>query len=124
MNGPGDVDWEMEALLSMDGEIGDAGDGLWFKIEAERVGKDDHRPHGIKYSLTLHDKTGQRIFGIDNAHSIGKPRRGPGYRRITAWGHLHEGKRKKRYEYRTACDLLKDFFDAIEAEKKRRRGRT
>jgi hypothetical protein len=27
-------------------------------------------PHGIRYSLTLHDQSGVRILGYDNAHSI------------------------------------------------------
>jgi hypothetical protein len=27
------------------------------------------RPYGVKYSLTLHDLAGRRIYGIDNAHA-------------------------------------------------------
>jgi len=32
--------------------------------------KAKHIPHGIKYSLTLHDKYNKRIIGFDNAHAF------------------------------------------------------
>jgi hypothetical protein len=28
------------------------------------------RPHGLKYSLTLHAEDGARLLGFDNAHRI------------------------------------------------------
>ncbi len=34
-------------------------------IEASTV-----RPHGIKYSFTLHDVDGTRLLGFDNAHGL------------------------------------------------------
>ncbi|MGN7612859.1 toxin-antitoxin system TumE family protein [Magnetococcales bacterium HHB-1] len=45
-------------------------DGYWYKIEAQKVKITPQRPHGIRYSLTLHTKRGERIFGIDNAHPV------------------------------------------------------
>lgn len=115
------VDWEMEALLLMNGEVHDAGGGLWYQIKAQKVEQTTNRPHGIRYSLTLHDRDNTRIFGIDNAHRLEKPRKGPGYKRIIKFDHQHDGKKIKIYEYRSACDLLEDFFDRLDRELKKRK---
>jgi hypothetical protein len=45
--------WSLETLFDMVG-IGELGGGYWYKIEAEHVEPSSQRPHGIKYSLTLH----------------------------------------------------------------------
>ena len=31
-----------------------------------------HRPHGIRYSFTLHDTDGTRLLGFDNAHGVSR----------------------------------------------------
>lgn len=33
------------------------------------------KPHGMRYSLTLHDVDGTRLMGFDNAHGIGRETR-------------------------------------------------
>ena len=66
------------------------------------------RPHGIKYSFTLHDMDGARLLGIDNAHGIG---------RAQAYDHRHRFRRAAelvRYDYRGADELICDFFAAVE----------
>ena len=62
-------------LLEMNGQLVNRADGYWYKIEAYQVEPTKHRPHGIRYNLTLHDKYNRRIFGIDNAHGVKIPKR-------------------------------------------------
>ena len=61
-------DHSLELLLDLDGLKFAQEGGYWIKYEVSDVAKTPERPHGIKYSLTLHDPQGERIFGIDNAH--------------------------------------------------------
>jgi len=67
-----DVDHELECLLGLDGHEFQFGAGFYVKLEAQSVGATAGRPAGIKYSLTLHDPGGHRIYGMDNAHGIRK----------------------------------------------------
>ncbi len=60
----------LESLLELDGEIFPMEKGYWTKIEAKMVQPNDKIPHGIKYSLTLHDRNNSRILGYDNAHGF------------------------------------------------------
>ncbi len=39
-----------------------------MQFKASRVEADEHTPHGIRYSLSLHDEKNIRIVGYDNAH--------------------------------------------------------
>lgn len=65
-------DQTIETLLLLDGTryVIDEILGLWVKFEAKKVSPTTDRPHGIRYSLTLHDRTNERIIGFDNAHAI------------------------------------------------------
>jgi hypothetical protein len=66
------------------------------------------RPHGIKYSFTLHDIDGSRLLGFDNAHGI--PRQ-------ETYDHEHrygERREPRSYEFRGADELICDFFAAVE----------
>ncbi|TCG02804.1 hypothetical protein BZM27_53140, partial [Paraburkholderia steynii] len=58
-----DRDPGMDTLLVMDGEVFtlDATGQLWVKFEATRCTVTTERPHGLRYSLTLHDETGARL---------------------------------------------------------------
>ncbi len=58
----------LEVLLQLDNEIFPMENGFWTKFEAKQVVVNEHIPHGIKYSLTLHDPSNTRILGYDNAH--------------------------------------------------------
>ena len=60
----------LERLLDLDGLLAEVGGGFWITIVAQRVPAEAARPHGISYSLTLHEPGGRRVFGIDNAHAV------------------------------------------------------
>lgn len=57
-------------LLDLDGELFPLGNGYWAKIEVALAPKTSQRPHGIKYSLTLHNRANERLLGYDNAHAF------------------------------------------------------
>ncbi len=60
----------IDTLLDLDGIMIEQAGGYWTKFEAREVPKTEEIPHGIRYSLTLHDKHGNRIMGFDNAHFV------------------------------------------------------
>jgi len=100
-------DHDLSFLLSLDGLEFQFALGFVVKIEAREVAATRHRPHGVKYSLTLHDPAGRRIYGIDSAHGIrGQPE----------YDHRHVyGARKVRgYVYRGPVGLLEDFYREVE----------
>ena len=103
------VDAGLATLLEMDGEVYPMDNGYWTKIEVRQVEPNKKIPHGIKYSLTLHDKNNMRILGYDNAHSI-KPIRKKYRAKKTEWDHKHEKDKVKSYEFETAGQLLEDFW--------------
>jgi hypothetical protein len=72
MSGP---DIGLETLLDLDGSILEQEGGYWIKIEARRGRSSEHAPHGVRYSLTLHDKYGTRVLGYDNAHAVKPPKK-------------------------------------------------
>lgn len=45
----------LDTLLELHGSILDQDGGYWIKIEAYRVTGSAEIPHGIRYSLTLHE---------------------------------------------------------------------
>lgn len=79
--------------------------GYWTKIEAKMVSSNDQIPHGIKYSLTLHDKDNLRVLGYDNAHGVKTKKTKFGTKK-TEWGHRHERDEIKSYEFQSAEQLL------------------
>jgi len=101
-------------LLDLDGLLVEVGGGFWVKIVAKRVPPDKSRPHGIAYALTFHEPTGERIFGIDNAHAV-RTTRGPAGRLRSEHDHLHRRETIRPYHYRDADTLLKDFQREVEA---------
>ena len=114
-------DHSLELLLDLDGLNFAQEGGYWIKYEVSAVENTAERPHGIKYSLTLHDPQGERIFGIDNAHRP-KKRRGPAARstRPKAADHMHRGGREYTYEFEGAETLLVDFDKGVNAALKMR----
>jgi len=67
---------DLETLLVLDGTEIELMDGRFFaKFEAHLVETSPEVPHGVKYSITLHDRSGRRLFGFDNAHPV-KVKRG------------------------------------------------
>ncbi|MEX0842442.1 MAG: DUF6516 family protein [Xanthobacteraceae bacterium] len=102
----------LERLLELDGLLVEVGGGYWMKVVAKRVPPEITRPHGIAYALTLHDLAGERIFGIDNAHSV-RVTRGPAGRLRREHDHLHRGGTLRPYRYTDADTLLEDFLGEV-----------
>ena len=87
--------------------------GYWTKFEAYKIEQSIHIPHGIKYSLTLHNSSNIRIFGIDNAHGF-KPKKKKYGAKIITWDHKHKQKVVVNYEFENAGQLLEDFWAGVE----------
>ena len=106
-----DDDLDLKTLLNLDKEMFFLGKGYWVKFEARIVEKNEHIPHGIRYSLTLHDANNTRILGYDNAHSPKLPKGRKRYAaKKTAWDHKHECMKVYNYEFESASHLLEDFW--------------
>lgn len=109
-------DTGLDVLLELSGTEYTEDNGYWYRIEAWRVTPDAQIPHGIRYNLTLHDHHNQRIFGMDNAHAPHQAR--GSYRgRLVEYDHVHSHMNDKGtpYAFRSAQQLLHDFFDAVDA---------
>ncbi len=115
------ADHTFRLLLDLDGLNYVYGGGYWIKYAVSAVPISPECPHGIRYSLTLHDRSGNRVFGIDNAHSP-KTRGGPGGKsaRPTAADHLHRGGRICQYQFVDVETLLADFDKGVIATLKKR----
>ena len=102
----------LETLLDLDGEIFMMDGGCWAKFEVKRVELSSAIPHGIRYSLTLHDRNNVRIIGFDNAHAIKTKswKRFSG-RKVT-WDHKHHMDKVESYDFESAAQLLDDFWSA------------
>jgi hypothetical protein len=108
----------LEFLLSLDGDIQVQDDGEhWIKIEAKRVDATPDRPHGIKYSLTLHGVDGERLIGFDNAHAVpptGSDFKHAGKKYPFDHQHRHAKDKGVLYEFDTAYQLLSDFYAEVD----------
>ena len=100
-------DYELEVLLDLDGHEFDFASNYIVKYQVRRIPATRGRPSGIKYSLTLHDPKGKRIYGIDNAHKV----RG---RREFDHRHRYRSSRTVAYEYHGPVVLLEDFLREVE----------
>jgi len=106
---------ELAYLLDFDGARYFFDEGYWVKIEVRRIEPTKERPHGLSYSLTLHDPDGIRLIGFDNAHAV--PPLGGRYKARPAendhW-HRTESDEGRPYAFRSAPNLLEDFFREVE----------
>jgi hypothetical protein len=116
-----DTDHTLQLLLDLDGLNYVYDGGYWIKYAVSAVARSPEWPGGIKYSLTLHDRQGNRIFGIDNAHSP-KTQSGPSEKstRPAPADHMHKGGRIYQYEFVDAATLLADFDKGVVAALKKR----
>lgn len=119
MNSQESKETGLDYLLGLDGSIEfQNDDGYWVKMDVARVPVTVERPHGIKYSLTLHAPNSTRLIGFDNAHGGVKPE---GSRFLHA-GKKHPYDHKHRsatdagvlYEFDTAYQLLSDFYAEVD----------
>lgn len=103
---------DLENLLNLDGETFPMDNGYWVKFEAYEVEVSISIPHGIKYSLTLHDKTNKRVIGYDNAHSF-KSSKKYGAKK-ESYDHIHKKMEIVPYEFESASQLIEDFWKTVE----------
>jgi len=110
------TDAAIDTLLDLDGSLLDQENGYWIKIEAKRSVVSEEVPHGIRYSLTLHEPYGKRILGYDNAHGVKLPKKFKYAGRILAFDHRHRhvSDQGVPYEFKDAQQLLNDFFADVD----------
>jgi hypothetical protein len=102
----------LEALLGLDGSILEQEGGYWIKIDVRRIPMSGHAPHGIRYSLTLHDRNGTRVLGYDNAHAVKPPKKFKFAGQRLPYDHRHRTASDEGvpYAFESASRLLEDFF--------------
>ena len=106
-------DPSLDTLLLLDGESFVVEGNFWVKFEVKRVPVTLEKPHGLDYSLTLHDGEGKRLLGFDNAHPV-REGAGPGAPTRIEYDHKHKGERVRFYDYKDAMSLLSDFWTEVE----------
>ena len=118
-------DNSLEGLLNLDQEtfVIDEGLGLWVKFEARKVEVSKEVPHGVRYNLTLHDRTNKRIMGFDNAHVIeyGGKKNVPPKKVFDHW-HRDGTDEGRPYKYVDAGKLLTDFWNEVDKKIKEIKG--
>lgn len=105
----------LEFLLSFDGHVNWYAEGYFTKFEIKRVTSSPERPHGLRYSLTLHAPDGTRLIGFDNAHGVAPVGSRFGRRQIeTDHWHRTEDDPGRPYRFEDAGTLILSFFDEVE----------
>ncbi len=110
-----DYDTSLDSLLALDGVtyfVDDAGT-FAVKFIVKQVVADSKRPHGLRYSLTLHGENGERLVGFDNAHPV-RVQQGPAGKRNRKFDHRHRLKTIQPYEYKNASELVADFWEQVD----------
>lgn len=112
-------DTGLDYLLGLDGDIQVQNEqGYWVKFEVLKVEVTEHRPHGVKYSLTLHSPhDNERIMGFDNAHAVapsGSKFKHAGKRYPYDHKHLTAKDKGVLYEFDTAYQLVTDFYAEVD----------
>lgn len=104
----------LEFLIAFDGRVHWLEQGYMIKFEIKRVEKTKERPHGLRYSFTLHDPNGKRLVGFDNAHRVSA--RGSKFKRAPVmYDHWHRTTDDpgRPYEFKNADTLIGDFFQEV-----------
>ena len=110
-----ELDAGLENLLELNGVsffVDEAG-RYTVKFVVIRVPVTKERPHGLSYSLTLHDANEERLVGFDNAHSV-RAQSGPAGKSSQAHDHRHRLKTIRPYDYKDAATLLADFWKQVD----------
>ncbi len=105
----------LEFLLAFDGYRHHYPEGYYTKFEIARTEPTPERPHGLRYSFTLHGPDGARLVGFDNAHTVA-PVGSRFKKRPAAADHWHrtENDPGRPYKFVSVEKLVDDFFDEIE----------
>jgi hypothetical protein len=104
----------LDFLLAFDGRVHHLEKGYWLKFEIRKTTATDQRPHGLRYSFTLHDPYGRRLLGFDNAHVVQLAGAKFG-KKFAACDHWHRAFNDEGRPYRfiDADTLLADFFSEV-----------
>jgi len=110
------TDQGIETLLDLNGNIIQQENGYWLEIHVWRVVSSNEMPHGIRYALTLHEQSGKRIMGYDNAHATKHSSTRQYAGQILPYDHKHRHIADKGvpYEFKDAYQLLNDFFADVD----------
>ena len=105
-----------EALFDLDAQtvvVDEEGHVARFSVK-RRV-PSQSRPHGLAYSPTLHDRTGRRLLGFDNAHAVERPG-GRFVEQPRVYDHVHRGPHDagRPYQFVDAGKLVEDFWLAVD----------
>ena len=106
---------DIRYLLDLNDSVFEMGQGYFVKMEVKQVTPCQFRPHGLKYSLTLHNSKSERILGFDNAHAV-KPGNGFKYAgQILEYDHKHRTATDEGvpYHFQSAEMLMQDFWDSV-----------
>ncbi len=106
----------LETLLELDGNVLEQEDGFWIKVEVKVVEASERIPHGIRYSLSLHDRYGTRVLGYDNAHAVKLPKKFKfaGHRLPYDRRHRTSSDTGVPYLFESPQGLLEDFFAEVD----------
>lgn len=106
------LDRTLATLLDLDGSVFEQEAGFWIKIEAREVEPSEFIPHGIRYSLTLHNRYGTRVLGYDNAHAVKPPGKFKFAGRCLPYDHKHRTSSDKGvpHTFESADALLNTFL--------------
>jgi len=104
----------LEFLLAFDGRVHWYAEGYFAKFEVRRIRPTVERPHGVRYSFTLHGPDGKRLIGFDNAHRV--PAAGSRFnKRQVAADHWHRSGDDpgRPYPFKDAASLIEDFLNEV-----------
>ena len=87
-----------------------------MKFEVQRVQPSPERPHGVQYSLTLHDSANRRLVGSITRTQLRHVRLGAGQ----SLDHRHRLGIAKPYRYRGATQLIDNFWEMVDQVLKER----
>lgn len=106
--------YTLEFLLAFDGRLHWYDQGYFVKFEIKRVEATELRPHGLRYSFTLHAPEGERLMGFDNAHTVASA--GRYAKRQAEADHWHRtgDDAGRPYAFTDAATLIDDFFAEVE----------
>lgn len=105
----------LEFLLAFDGRRHWYEGGYHIRFEIKRVAATPERPHGLRYSFTLHDPDNERLIRFDNAHPV--VAKGSQFNpKPVAADHWHRDETDdgRPYDFIDAENLIEDFFNEVE----------
>ena len=85
----------------------------FVKFEIKRVEPSTLRPHGLRYSFTLHDPEGERLMGFDMPIPVAPAGRYAKRQAEADHWHRTEDDPGRPYAFTDAATLIADFFAEV-----------